>query len=103
MAYIEEVAESDAIREAEGGEGSFLSEILKPGSSLNATFLAILDGAFVSLLLILIGLLFLTSGSIHIFVLIFIEMCLWASVKWCVTHYMNLYKSFVHNIIHIGS
>lgn len=63
---------------------SFVANILKPGSSLNPTFLAILDGAFVSLFVVLLALAFLSSGSIHVFALLGIELCLWASVKWCV-------------------
>ncbi|EEB95482.1 hypothetical protein MPER_05545 [Moniliophthora perniciosa FA553] len=43
---------------------SFISEILKPGSSLHPTFLLILDAAFAALLIILL------------------KLCLWASVKW---------------------
>ncbi|KAJ8086406.1 hypothetical protein AAF712_002145 [Marasmius tenuissimus] len=65
------------------GSGSFLSNILTPGSSLHPTFLLILDVAFVALLLILLGLLFATR-SLHFAGLIFIELCLWASVKWFV-------------------
>ncbi|KAL0581963.1 hypothetical protein V5O48_000020 [Marasmius crinis-equi] len=63
---------------------SFLSNILTPGSSLHPTFLLVLDVAFVGLFLILLGLLFVTHGNIHIIGLIFIELCLWASVKWFV-------------------
>lgn len=59
------------------------SFLLKPGSSLNPTFLLVLDGAFAALLCIFIALLFLLSGSLHIIALISIELCLWASVKWC--------------------
>ncbi|KAI5125027.1 hypothetical protein M0805_007451 [Coniferiporia weirii] len=62
----------------------FFSSLLTPGSSLNPTFLLILDGAFAALLCIFIVLLFLLSGSIHIIALIGIELCLWASVKWFV-------------------
>ncbi|KAH8118328.1 hypothetical protein DFH11DRAFT_1566839 [Phellopilus nigrolimitatus] len=60
------------------------SFLLKPGSSLNPTFLLVLDGAFAALLCIFISLLFLLSGSLHIVALIGIELCLWASVKWFV-------------------
>lgn len=62
----------------------FLTDILTPGSSLRPEFLLILDAAFTALLCVFVVLLFLTRGSIHIFVLIGIEGCLWASVKWCV-------------------
>jgi len=63
---------------------SFFSNILTPGSSLNPKFLAILDGAFFFLLLVLTCLAVLTSGNPHIFALITIELALWASVKWFV-------------------
>jgi len=65
-------------------EGDFFSDILKPGSSLHPKFLLVLDIAFVALLLILLGLAFLTAGNLHIFALIGIELALWASVKWFV-------------------
>ena len=60
----------------------FFSTILKPGSSLNPTFLLIVDGAFTFLLVVFITLAFLTAGNIHIFALMGIELALWASVKW---------------------
>ncbi|EKM59617.1 uncharacterized protein PHACADRAFT_181609 [Phanerochaete carnosa HHB-10118-sp] len=62
---------------------SFVSQILTPGSSLHPTFLLVLDGAFAVLLCVFLALLFLTGGSIHILVLIGIQGCLWASIKWC--------------------
>jgi len=61
---------------------SFFSTILKPGSSLNPTFLLIVDGAFTFLLVVFIALAFMTAGNIHIFALMGIELALWASVKW---------------------
>lgn len=67
---------------------SFFSNILKPGSSLNPTFLAILDGAFICLFFVLVVLAYLTSGNLHIFALLVIELGLWASVKW--------YTNFIH-------
>lgn len=60
----------------------FLGNILTPGSSLHPTFLLILDGAFALLLCVFLGLLVLTRGNVHIFALIGIEGCLWASIKW---------------------
>jgi uncharacterized membrane protein len=63
---------------------SFVEDILKPGSSLNPTFLAILDAAFACLFVVFLVLAFLSSGNIHVFALLGIELCLWASVKWCV-------------------
>lgn len=65
-------------------EESFIANILKPGSSLDPTFLLIVDGAFASLFIVLATLAFLTAGNIHIFALVGIELALWASVKWCV-------------------
>jgi ER protein Pkr1 len=62
---------------------NFTATILKPGSSFNPTFLAILDGVFACLLLLLVALALLTSGNLHVFFLLAIELSLWASVKWC--------------------
>ena len=59
-----------------------LSHILTPGSSLHPTFLLIVDVVFVFLLLVLILLAFVTGGNFHFFVLIFVSLGLWASVKW---------------------
>ncbi|RXW25804.1 hypothetical protein EST38_g31 [Candolleomyces aberdarensis] len=70
---------------AESGLETFFNNILKPGSSLNASFLAIVDGTFAALFVILAILAFLTSGNIHIFALMLIELGLWASVKWFVS------------------
>ncbi|EIN10545.1 hypothetical protein PUNSTDRAFT_112384 [Punctularia strigosozonata HHB-11173 SS5] len=69
---------------AEDPEDFSLSGILKPGSSLHPTFLLVLDVAFAVLLAILGSLVILTRGNIHLFVLMMIELCLWASVKWVV-------------------
>ncbi|TFL00556.1 ER protein Pkr1-domain-containing protein [Pterulicium gracile] len=66
-----------------GEEGSFFDNILTPGSSLNSTFLAILDTVFAALLCILLSLVWLT-GSIHFVFLVLIELGLWGSVKWFV-------------------
>ncbi|KAI0334844.1 hypothetical protein GY45DRAFT_1317906 [Cubamyces sp. BRFM 1775] len=62
----------------------FFSNILTPGSSLNPTFLRILDGAFALLFAVLFSLFILTHGNIHLLFLMVIECCLWASVKWFV-------------------
>lgn len=66
----------------QSSDESFIANILKPGSSLNPTFLLIVDGAFTFLLVVFIALAFLTAGNIHIFALMGIELALWASVKW---------------------
>ncbi|KAJ7117392.1 hypothetical protein C8R43DRAFT_902026 [Mycena crocata] len=67
---------------ADNSDESFFADILKPGSSLNPQFLLLLDLAFAALLFILLSLAVLTSGNLHIFALIAIELALWASVKW---------------------
>ena len=72
-----------ALSQATGAEGSFLDNILTPGSSLNSTFLAILDTVFAALLCILFSLVWFT-GSIHFVFLVAIELALWVSVKWFV-------------------
>ncbi|KAF9468932.1 hypothetical protein BDZ94DRAFT_1244957 [Collybia nuda] len=69
----------------EENQESFFFNILKPGSSLNPTFLAILDGAFAILFCVFLGLAYLTSGNPHIFALMGIELGLWASVKWFIS------------------
>ena len=69
----------------DGASVDFLSNILTPGSSLNPVFLTIVDCVLATLLLIFLGLLVLSRGSIHFILLIIITGCLWASVKWCVT------------------
>lgn len=81
---------TDSTNPESDDSGSFLANILKPGSSLHPTFLAILDGAFVFLFLTLLSILFLTA-NIHIFALMVIELGLWASVKWFVLKY-NVYN-----------
>ncbi|KAJ6539141.1 hypothetical protein B0H19DRAFT_1269492 [Mycena capillaripes] len=70
-------------------EPDFFSQILTPGSSLHPQFLFVLDIAFAALLFILLGLAVLTSGNLHIFALIAIELGLWASVKWFVNELKN--------------
>jgi hypothetical protein len=69
--------------ELDNGVGSFLSNILTPGSALHPTFLLIVDISFVALILILLGLLAATK-SLHFVALTLITLALWASVKWCV-------------------
>lgn len=71
--------------DSDASEGIF-DNILKPGSSLNPAFLAILDAIFLFLFLLFVVLAFVTSGNLHIFALMTIELGLWASVKWCVRH-----------------
>lgn len=73
---------SDAGEESQ--PGSVFENILEPGSSLNPSFLLIVDAVFASLLVVLVALAVLTRGNIHLIVLTFIELALWASVKWYV-------------------
>ncbi|KAK0490548.1 hypothetical protein IW261DRAFT_20230 [Armillaria novae-zelandiae] len=87
-------SQSTATMEAEQNDKvdvseSFVSQILTPGSSLHPTFLLILDLSFAVLLVVLVLLLFLTSGNVHIIALIGIELALWASVKWFVHELQN--------------
>ncbi|CDO74113.1 hypothetical protein BN946_scf185043.g163 [Trametes cinnabarina] len=65
-------------------DGGFFSNILTPGSSLNPTFLLLLDGAFGLLLVVLFALFVITHWNVHLLFLMVIEGCLWASVKWFV-------------------
>jgi hypothetical protein len=62
----------------------FLATLLQPGSSLDPRFLNILDAAFTALFIVFLILAFATAGNPHIFALMFIELALWASVKWWV-------------------
>jgi len=61
-----------------------LSVILQPGSSLHPTFLLALDVVLGSLALLLLLLLYPTSGNLHIVGLLGIELSLWATIKWFV-------------------
>ena len=76
--------------EATTSGDDIFSTLLKPGSSLNPTFLLVLDGAFATLLVIFLSLLYLTNGSLHIAALVGIEFCLWGSVKWYVLVTLNI-------------
>lgn len=60
----------------------FLSNILTPGSSLNPTFLFVVDGVLALLALTLVSLVIATGGNVHLIGLLFIELALWASIKW---------------------
>ena len=65
---------------------SSFGTILEPGSSFNPTFLLAVDGTFATLLIILVAFAILTRGNIHLIFLTFIELALWASVKWYVKY-----------------
>lgn len=60
----------------------FLSTVLEPGSSLNPTFLLIVDGVLALLALTLVSLIVVTGGSVHPIALLLIELALWVSIKW---------------------
>lgn len=98
-----------AAQEGDGRDG-FLDNILTPGSSLNPTFLFIVDGALGLLLVVLLSLFILTRGNLHLLFLMAIECCLWASIKWYVG-IMNALEDdayevpsrFVHELQHAPS
>ncbi|KAI0921964.1 hypothetical protein AcW1_004198 [Taiwanofungus camphoratus] len=66
------------------GTLSFLDTVLTPGSSLNPTFLLLVDSAFAALLFVLCALAIVTRGNVHLIALMAIEVALWGSVKWFV-------------------
>ncbi|TBU32193.1 hypothetical protein BD311DRAFT_804227 [Dichomitus squalens] len=70
---------------AEDPLSEIFSGILAPGSSLNPSFLLVLDGALATLLLVLLGLFFITNYNPHLLFLSIVELCLWASIKWFVS------------------
>lgn len=61
------------------------TQLLTPGSSRYPFLIAVLNGAFAFLLCVFLGLLWITGGNFHIFVLIGIEGCLYASIQWYVS------------------
>lgn len=63
-------------------QNAFVANFLIPGSSLHPTFLLILDLAFGLLALVFLALFYLSGWSIHLLVLMAIEGCLYASIKW---------------------
>jgi len=69
---------------AEEGEKGILEGFFTPGATRNPAWILALDVAFAALFMVFLGLLWLTGGNIHFWVLIGIECCLWASVKWSV-------------------
>ncbi|KAG0705468.1 hypothetical protein DFH29DRAFT_996792 [Suillus ampliporus] len=71
-------------------ESPFLSFILKPGSSLHPTFLFAVDAAFALLFFVFLWSAYLTKGNPHFFVLMAIQLALWASVKWFVQELKKL-------------
>jgi hypothetical protein len=63
-------------------EMTFFANILAPGSSLNPTFLLVVDGVLALLASTLLSLIVVTGGNVHLIALLFIELALWASIKW---------------------
>ena len=72
----------DTSQRASSSDSDFLSNILEPGSSLNPTFLLVVDGVLALLSLTLGSLVFITGGNIHLIALLFIALALWVSIKW---------------------
>ncbi|KIK65465.1 hypothetical protein GYMLUDRAFT_70580 [Collybiopsis luxurians FD-317 M1] len=68
--------------QSNGVSNSFFADILQPGSSLHPTFILILDFVLLALLIVLLGLVFASSGNIHFIALTVVELALWASIKW---------------------
>ncbi len=60
----------------------FLSNILAPGSSLNPTFLLVVDVVLALLSLTLGSFAIVTGGNLHLIALLFITLALWVSIKW---------------------
>ena len=60
----------------------FFSTVLTPGSSLNPTFLLVVDGVLALLALTLVSLIIAPGVSVHPITLLLIELALWASIKW---------------------
>lgn len=63
-------------------DSDFLSNILTPGSSLNPTFLLVVDVVLALLSLTLGSLVIFTGGNFHLIALLFIALALWVSIKW---------------------
>ncbi|KAJ8595361.1 hypothetical protein M405DRAFT_807464 [Rhizopogon salebrosus TDB-379] len=75
---------------ASGEEPSFVSFLLKPGSSLHPTFLLAVDAAFALLFVVFAWSAYLTKGNLHFFALMGIQLALWASIKWFVQELKKL-------------
>jgi ER protein Pkr1 len=63
-------------------QDDLLSNILTPGSSLNPTFLLVVDGSLALLALTLLSLVVATGGNVHLIALLVVESALWVSIKW---------------------
>lgn len=75
--------------ESDVGVSTFFSFVLKPGSSLHPSFLLAVDCAFAVLFLVFAWSVYLTNGNVHFFVLMAIEIALWASVKWYICDFSS--------------
>jgi len=74
----------DADQRASSDNDDFLFNVLAPGSSLNPTFLVVVDGVLALLALTLVSLVIATGGNVHLIALLVIELALWVSIKWFV-------------------
>jgi hypothetical protein len=80
------MSDSKSDESSPAADQPFFGNVLTPGSSLNPTFLLLVDAAFFAMLLVLLALVYATGGNGHILVMISIELGLWASVKWSVSN-----------------
>jgi hypothetical protein len=80
LIYPSAMVEPEPRKDTSGND--FLSTILTPGSSLNPTFLLVVDGVLALLALTLVSLIVVTGGSVHPIALLLIELALWVSIKW---------------------
>src|SRR6266852_4633965 len=68
-------------------DSDFLSNILTPGSSLNPSFLLVVDVVLALLSLTLGSLAIATGGNVHLIALLFIALSLWLRSRWLVDWY----------------
>ena len=79
---VQRDSDKDTSQQSSSSENDFLSNILTPGSSLNPSFLLVVDGVLALLALTLLSLVIVTGGNVHLIALLFIELALWVSIKW---------------------
>lgn len=75
-------SDKDTSQQTSSSENDLLSNILAPGSSLNPSFLLVVDGVLALLALTLLSLVIVTGGNVHLVALLVIELALWVSIKW---------------------
>jgi hypothetical protein len=68
---------NDRDKDTSSQQNDFFANILAPGSSLNPTFLLVVDGVLALLALTLLSLVVVTGGNVHLIALLFIELALW--------------------------